>query len=136
MAILSITPANVVPGTGAVTVSGTYGETVTAGQCVYKNSTDSEFYLAECDSTSAKAECYGIALNSGSNGQPASVLTKGSVTIGATVAVGVVYVVASAAGGIAPTTDLASTNYVSVLAVGDSTATLKVSINNSGIQKA
>ena len=136
MADLTITAANVKPGTTAVTTTGTYGETVTAGMAVYKSSSDSLWYKAECDSTTAKAAAVGIALNGGSVNRPGTIITKGDCSIGATVAVGRVYVVSATAGGIAPTTDLASTNYVTVLAVGTSTATLNVSINASGAQYA
>lgn len=138
MSDLTVTAASVKPGssTSAITKNGTYGETVTAGQAVYLNSSDSLYYKAECDSTSAKATAVGIAMNSGSANQPATILTKGSCTIGATVAVGTVYVVSATAGGIAPTTDLASTNYVTVLGVGDSPATLNINILASGAQKA
>ena len=136
MSDLTITAANVKPGSDAVTQNGTYGETVTAGQPVYKSSTDNFYYKAECDSTTAKAAGVGIAMNSGSANQPATILTQGSCSIGATVAVGTVYVVSATAGGIAPTTDLSSTNYVTVLGVGSTTATLAVKINASGVQKA
>lgn len=136
MADLSITAANVKPGTTCTTTNGTYGETVTAGQAVYKSASDNYYYKAECDSTTAKAAAVGIALNSGSQYQPATILTSGNCSIGATVTVGSVYIVSATAGGIAPTTDLASTNYVTILGVGDTAATLLIKINASGAQKA
>ena len=57
--------------------------------------------------------------------------------LGGTVAVGQAYVVSAAnAGGIAPYADLASTNQVTLLGVGQTTSRIKLAGNASGIAKA
>lgn len=137
MADLTITAANVVKGSGAIVdTSRVAGETITAGQAVYLKSSDSKWYKAQSDGTSAEAEASGVALNGASAGQPVAVQTAGTITIGATVAVGAVYVVSNTAGGIAPLADLSSTNYLTVFGYGATTLTILMDINATGIQVA
>ena len=61
-----------------------------------------------------------IALCGASAGQPVVVATSdtGGITIGGTTTVGTIYCVSATAGGICPWADLASTNYVTILGVG------------------
>lgn len=132
MADISITPANVMAGTGAKKQSGTFGETVTAGQVVYKSSADGEWYKADT-STSAKAAAVGIALNGGSNGQPGEILTEGPITIGGTVVVGTVYGVSDTAGGIRPISENGTADYVTILGGGTSATVIEVNINALGV---
>jgi hypothetical protein len=133
MADITVTAANVAPGTGAVVVTGTFGETVTAGQAVYLKSSDSEWYLANADAATTD-DVVGIALNGGANGQPGSVQTRGQITIGGTVAIGTVYVLsAAAAGGIAPVADLAATNLVTVVGVGITAAIIDMHIKTTSV---
>lgn len=137
MADLSITAANVVKGTGAVPdASKVAGETVTAGQTVYLKASDNRWWKSQADATSTEAAASGIALNGASAGQPLVVQTAGEITIGATVAVGGVYVVSATAGGIAPVADLASTNYLTVIGYGKTTAIIVMDVNPTGIQVA
>lgn len=130
MADLTITAANVVKGADANYETGTAGAAITAGQSVYKDTSDSnKWKLASSATTSALAGSggIGISLHAASSGQPVVVQTSGTVTIGATLTVGQVYVVsASAAGGIAPFTDLNTNNYVTLLGYGDTTANIKM----------
>lgn len=128
MADLSITAANVAAGTGAVKETGTAGATITAGQAVYKDASDSgKFKLADNDSaTAAVRSFYGIALHGASSGQPLTVLKEGPITIGATTAVGVVYCLSSTAGGICPNADIATGDYNTVIGVGTSTTVIQV----------
>lgn len=140
MANLVITAASVIKGSDAVVANGICGSaTVTAGQPVYKLSTDNKFYLTDCDVTAVTANSeidniYGIALHGASASQPLSVQTEGSITIGATVAVGVPYVVSATAGSICPWTDLVATDYVSVIGMGSSTSVIKIKPCISGVQ--
>jgi hypothetical protein len=138
MADLTVTAASVVKSTGATltAASEVYGETVTAGQSVYRKSTDSKIYKAQSDGTAEEATAIGIALVGGAVGQPAVYQTGGLITIGATVAIGTIYVVSATAGGIAPWADLASTNYVTIVGIGSTAAVIAMSINASGIQHA
>jgi predicted transcriptional regulator len=127
----------VVYGSGA-TIRKEYlaGETITAGMAVYLKSSDSRLWKAQADGTAAEAAFVGVALNGASAGQPVQVQSGGEITIGATVAIGTVYVVATTAGGIAPVADLISTNYVTVVGVGTTAAILTILPIVSGIQKA
>lgn len=137
MADLSITAANVVKGTGAVLdASKVAGETITAGQTVYLKASDNRWWKSQADATSTEAAASGVALNGASAGQPLVVQTAGEITIGATVAVGGVYVVSATAGGIAPVADLASTNYLTVIGYGKTTAIIVMDVNPTGIQVA
>jgi hypothetical protein len=136
MADLSVTAASVAKATGAATDEGTAGESVTAGQPVYRNQTDAgKLYRTDADAE-ASSVCAGIALHAAAAGQPLEFLTSGPIDIGATVAVGQVYVVSTNAGGIAPYADLASGDYVSLLGVGTTTGRIEVRLNNSKIAKA
>lgn len=133
MADLTITAASVVPDDGFSYVDGVFGETVTAGQPVYKKASDGLYYKA--DANGAGTEIWvvaGIALNGGAVNQPGRIMTGGTLTIGATVAIGTIYVLSATAGGIAPSTDLASGWKTSILGVASTVAKLAVKIINSG----
>lgn len=120
MADLSVTAANVVKGARAEVLSGTYGATVTAGQTVYADPADAGRYKpADADfATAAVRATAGIALNSGSAGQPADIQEGGRITIGATVVIGTIYVQSDTPGGIMPAADLETGDYVTVLGIG------------------
>lgn len=134
MADISITPASVVKGSGAiVNKERVAGETVTAGQVVYLKSSDSKWWLAQSDGTSAEAEAQGIALHAAAANQPLAVQTLGSITIGATVAAGVFYYVSNTAGGICPVADLGSADYVTAIGYGTSTSAIYVNPIPTGV---
>lgn len=128
MADLVITAASVVAGTGATKENGVAGASVTAGQVVYKDASDGgKFKLADNDSaTAAVRSPYGIALHAAAANQPLTVLKEGPITIGATVAVGVVYCLSSTAGGICPNADIAAGDYNTILGIGTSTSVIEV----------
>jgi len=145
MADITITAANVLKGTTNTVENGTAGETITAGQVVYKKSTDSLFYLADCFATSVAAndeikEAYGIALNSAAANQTLQVQKTGDITIGGTVTAGTVYYLASsdvgAAGGIAPLADLVSTDWYVLIGVATSASVLHLLIYDVGVQES
>jgi len=134
MADLTVTAANVLLVSGTAR-NGTAGETITAGQSIYLKSADSELYRADCDNTAATSSAVGIALNGASNGQPLSYAGNGCVVnMGATVTIGGRYFVSGTEGGVAPSTDLATDDYVVQLGIGITAANLKVQIINSGVQ--
>jgi hypothetical protein len=131
IADITITPGSVVPVAGYISENGTAGATITAGQVVYLDSSDSKYKLADSNSaTAAVRAAYGIALHGGSNGQPMQILRSGDITIGATVAVGTVYVLSATPGGIAPAapgvTDLVTGMYTFVIGIGQTAAILTV----------
>ena len=134
MADLTITAANVVKGAGAKTETGIAGVAVTAGQTVYKDSADNKYKLCDADSaTAAVRTTRGIALDGAAANQPLTIQTEGPITIGATVAQGVIYVQSDTPGGIMPAADLETGDYVTVLGVAISTTEIDLQINVSGV---
>lgn len=135
MSDLSITAANVIPGANAVVEHGTFGATITAGKAVYKEATTKKFKLADDNSATAEVrKAYGIALNGGSDGQPATIIKSGDVTIGATMTAGVAYYLSGTAGGICPVADLTTGDYPCLLGMAKSTTVLTVDIQAPGAQ--
>lgn len=134
MADLSITAANVVPGSNAKTETGVAGATITAGQVVYKDSADNKFKLADTDSATAAARSpYGIALNGASANQPLTVQISGSITIGAAVTAGVFYYLSGTAGGICPVADVAAGDYPCVIGPATSASLMNITLVESGV---
>ena len=142
MAALTVTAADVqraiaqlgLPGSSMEL--GRFGATVTAGQALYRDSTDAYDLKLAIATSAAAAAVYGISLNGGADGQPAEILRAGLYAPGATVVVGMVYCVsAAAAGSIVPYSDLVSTNYVSFIGVGITAALIYVNFTVSGIAK-
>lgn len=137
MADLSITAASVIAGSGAKKITGTAGEAISAGQAVYLDSSDNEYKLADNDSaTAAVRSPVGIALHASADGQPLTILSRGPITIGATLAAGGVYSLSSTAGGICPVADIATGDYNTVLGVATSTTVLDVQIHEAGVVTA
>jgi len=134
MADLTITAANVVRGSNAKIETGTFGATITAGQAVYRDAADGEYKLSDTDSvTAAVRGVRGIALNSGSDGQPGTIIRSGDLTIGATLTAGVAYYLSGTPGGICPVADVAAGDYPVVIGIASSTTVLKVDIVESGV---
>lgn len=133
MADLIITAASVLSGSGAKIRYGTAGASLTAGQVLYYDTATSTYKLADNDSaTEAVRSPVGIALHAAGSGQPITVQTAGPITIGATVAVGVVYCLSSTAGGIAPSADIATGDYNSILGIATSTTVINLNIQEAG----
>jgi len=136
MADLVVTPTGVLPAANtSVNRSAVWGETVTAGQSVYRKASDRRWWKAQADGTAEEAGSggLGIALGGGAAGQPAAVATAGDVTIAATVVNGMVYVISAAAGGIAPHADLIAGQRVSVVGYGKPTGLIQLDCNPTGI---
>lgn len=60
-------------------------------------------------------------------------MTAGTLTIGGTVVVGTVYVVSATAGGIAPSADLATGWYTTILGVATTAAKLSMGLKASSV---
>jgi hypothetical protein len=135
MADLTITAGNVVKGTGATTETLIACASITAGQSLYKDASDSnKAKLTDADSATAAARVfYGLALNSAASGQPVVVQTGGIITIGATVAVGVAYYLSDTAGGICPFADLEAGDYPTIIGIGVSTTQIKIGPLAAGV---
>jgi len=140
MAALSQTPANVgVQGGGRVPPPITYGETITQGQPVYRNSTDNKYYKADANLVAGIATAIaitpGAADESGVIALPGTTPGQCLINVGATLTVGMVYCVGATAGQIVPYADLTTGDYVTILGVAKTTALLDFMIISSGTQK-
>ena len=136
MADLTITASQVQPADlSAHTFEGVAGAAITAGQPLYKDSTDGNALKPADADAAASARCVGIAVAGAADGQPVRYQRTGDVTLGAGAAmtVGTVYVVSATAGGIAPLADLASGDYVSILGVAISASVLRLNLLNSEV---
>lgn len=132
MSDISITPANVLKGSSAVTENGHAGATITAGQAVYLDTTTNTYKLADSNGAAALRVPRGIALNGASAGQPLQVQTRGLITIGATLTAGVTYYLSDTPGGICPLADVGTGEYACIIGIATTTAILSLGINASG----
>jgi hypothetical protein len=135
MADLTITAANVVAGSDAVKVTGVAGVSVTAGQSVYLDTTTNTYKLADADAA-ASVNSASIALHAAAANQPLTVQTGGTITIGATISVGLAYYVSTTAGGICPEADLSSGDYPYLLGYGSATGIITMARKYFGVAKA
>ena len=132
MVDLVVTPADVLTVDGIVR-DGIAGAAITQGQPVRASGGQ---YVPATDNDDANAAAVaGIALQSVAAGQPIRFQESGVIDIGATVAVGKVYVL-STSGAIAPVDDIAGGEFVTVIGVGVTINNIKLSINASGVQAA
>jgi len=132
MADIAITEGDVVKGTGAKTLNGTFGAVIAAGQTVYKDASDNKYKLFDSDAAGTSVLA-GISLNSGADGQPCQIFTEGDLTVSSVVTVGTVYMASNTPGGIGPVADLISGDEVNVVGVGISATQIKVKIIASGV---
>ena len=119
MADLSITAANVLPSTSAITVTGVLhsGVTVTQGQALYQYA-DGTIGLADSNGASPANTFYGIALSAGSPGQKITIATSdtGGFTFGASVSAGDPIYLSNTPGALTKTySDIASGSTVIVI---------------------
>jgi hypothetical protein len=135
MADYSFTAGSVLPGTtGADFEQGVAGAVLTAGQTVYLDTTTNTLKLTDANTSAVTAVCRGVTLNGAGIGQPVRIQRSGPYTGGGTVVVGAIYVLSETAGGIKPSADLDTGDWVSVFGVGVSVAVINIQINNSGVQ--
>lgn len=134
---LVITDTQVLPGKGASYADGTAGEAITAGTVCYLDATTRTYKKADA-SAQASATVAGIALHASAVGQPLRLQRGGDLTLGAAAApaVGVIYVLSTNAGGLAPSADAATGDFCAILGVGKAANTLQMALNNTGIQKS
>src|SRR5678816_2782509 len=114
MADLVITPASVVAISGVTLVTGTAGETILAGQALYFKAADAKLWKSRsaAAATTEESTPVGIAMHGATAGQPVVYASSGVLNIGATTVKTTPYVLSATAGGIAPMTDLVSTNKI------------------------
>lgn len=135
MADLTITAANVVRVTG-LPITKYAGAAILQGQCVYLDEVTNTLKLADAD-VLASSIAVGIALNAAAIGQPCSYLPADcTITIGATVVVGLAYYVSATAGGICPEADLTAGDFAHLIGFATSTTVLALHFKGAGVAKA
>ncbi len=135
---ISITAASVIPGSNAKIVTRTAGATITAGQVLYEDSSDSnKVKLADTNSATAAARVvFGIAAAGAASGQPVPVIREDDdLTLGGTVAIGDLVILSATAGGVAPSADAATGHYVTFLGVAKTTTKINFKPVASGAAK-
>lgn len=136
MADLTITAANVIPGTNSISEWGISGATITAGKTVYFDTATGKWKLADCDDPTAAVRMSskgGIALNGASDGQPVAVLRSGDLNPGATLTPGATYYLSSTPGNICPLADITTGKTYVLLGIATSASNLSVAINYTGV---
>lgn len=121
---LSITTANFAAGNNAIKQIGKAGAAISIGQLVYFDSTAASWKLADANASAATAFVGGIAATASSaSGQDIIVITEDNdLTLGATLSTSApVYVVSATAGGVAPSADISTGWYASVVLISKST---------------
>lgn len=135
MANITVTAANVTPGTNAVLEDAIVFEAVTAGQLLYRRASDSKLGL--CDNNHASAEGrvpFGIAINNAAVNQGVRVVTQGRINIGATVTVGTPHFSSDTPGAISNLqSDAATGESPSFLGFAVATTTIDVFLKYSGV---
>jgi hypothetical protein len=121
MAVFTIVAAEVKPLANTQMEDGVAGSVISPGQAVYRGS-DGLTWPARADNAVELARGRGIAVNSAElAGQPVKIAVAGDVQIDtasvAEAAVGNLVVLGASAGGLYPETDLASSQFVTVLGV-------------------
>jgi len=133
MADLSITTTNMIAVSGYYPVDLLAGEAVARGKVAYTKAADGAAWIATAVGTSAQAAVTGIFLNDGAAGQPVRMISSGNLAFGAILTVGMIYVL-SDAGAIAPISDLATSDFVSVIGIATTTSNMLLTIINSGVE--
>ena len=127
---ISVTAANVLPASDASYIEGTAGEAVTVGQTVMRKSSDGKIYKG--DANGATNALLGICVAAApAVNQPIVVQTAGNINPGGTATAGTIYVLSATAGGIAPSSDLASGHTVCILGVATSASNIYLNVFNS-----
>lgn len=130
MADISIVAANVLKSSTGLSSIGIAGATITAGQTVYIDTSDSnKIKLADADGTAPAYTFAGIAQNSATAGQPISYCTSdtGGFTIGATLSIGDTIWLSPNPGGLTKTfADFGSTDRITVVGTMVTTTTMNL----------
>lgn len=135
MADISITAASVVGDDGYTFQDVVAGATITAGQPVYLDASDSnKAKLADSDANANTAKAVGLALHAALAGQPLKIITGGKVTLGASpLTQGLPYFLSNTAGAICPLGDLGSADWTTLLGVAETSAKLQLKIWPTGV---
>lgn len=116
---------------------GLYGATISAGQPVYLDSTDSKYKPADANLSAATSTVKGIAMTPGvADGYGIIATSGGIILVGTTMAIGETYYVGATAGEINPDADVTTGWYVSRLGTAASATQLNLAISPTGIVHA
>lgn len=133
MADTAISSLSVSSGSQYVRTGRVYGEAVAVGDWLYRNTTDSKLWTADCLAADT-AVVEGIALVAGDADDQAVWAAPGAVIdIGSGLVVGV-YIL-SEDGAMCPVADLAASDFITVLGVAQSTSLFAINVFASGVQK-
>lgn len=115
-----------------------YGATISAGQPVYEDATDSsDAKLADANASTATAAAVGIAITPGVDGGYGYIATGGSIIlVGTTMTVGQSYYVGPTAGQIIDASELTTGDIVTLLGVAASATQLDLNIKATGVTRA
>lgn len=127
MADVSVTAASVKVTSSTIVKHVFAGAAITAGQVVYRKTSDGEYYLADA-SAAATGVPAGIALHTSADGQPLAIATHGNLTFGAYFTAGELYVLSATAGKIAPVGDLTASEFNIVIGSATTTTNLQIDI--------
>ncbi|TPN79968.1 hypothetical protein [Mesorhizobium sp. B1-1-2] len=134
MTDLSITAANVIAGANTPTDGGIAGETITAGQQIYRSSVTNKIMKADSNSATVEARrAIGTALNGAALDQPVDFQKDGDITIGATLTPGVAYYLSDTPGGICPVADVGAGEYVCLVGLAKSASVLSLDYQFPGV---
>ena len=117
---------------------GTAGATITAGDVLYADPTDSNKLKLASSATKVTSKVVGIALHDSISGRHIRYQTDGLITLFSadTFADAEQVVLSATAGKLAPDADLDSGDFVTFLGVGEASGTkMHIKILNTGIQK-
>lgn len=136
MSDITIT-ASLVTFQEGIKLTGVAGNSFTAGQTVYLDSSVNPPLLkkAFASGTAAEADAVGIALHTSAVGQPLTYAGNGSrLVIGGTTSKATTYMISANSGGIAPQADLVSTNKITRLGYAlDTAGNFVIDIKNTGV---
>ena len=131
MADISITASAVVPSANAVIKHTTAGATLTAGQLIYLDTADldangiGKAKLSDANGAAALRVVDGITVGGASAGQPVAIVTYDTaLVVGSGLTANNILILSDTPGGIAPSADLGSGEYLSVIGVVKTATTI------------
>ena len=135
MADINFTENSVKPTSTTVKARAKFGATITQGMALYLDTTDGEYKIAHCETSATTANASALALTSGADGQPGWVATGGDVTVD-NLSLAAPVLILSASGGVCPSADLATNDYITIIGAAKSTTVLSLSFKPTGVKAA
>lgn len=129
MPAVTITAASVLPTDSTEYLIGTAGESLSAGQALFKDKADGEtLKRADSEYTQDKFRCVGVAMCNAADGQPVVYAVAGHLTVGAVLTAGESYSLFGSQGGIGLTSDPTGDETITRIGVATDVSTLKISL--------